>query len=214
VTALAFCIPGDIDLPTGGYRYDREVLKRLPAMGVEAMHMPLGASFPHPAVAHIDHALGVLASIETRSILLIDGLALGAMPPERIAALPHRIVALVHHPLGLEAGTSPERAAFLLANERAVLQAARHVIVTSPATKRILLRDFGLTDRKVTIAEPGVARHARAAGVGDPLQVLAVGAVSARKAYGDLVMALAELRDLSWRLTIAGAQGRPERRRA
>jgi hypothetical protein len=96
---VAFCIPGDIDLPTGGYRYDREVLKRLLAHGVTATHVQLGGGFPHPSEADIDRALAAMAGVDRRTVLLIDGLALGALPPERVAALPHRKVALVHHPL-------------------------------------------------------------------------------------------------------------------
>jgi glycosyltransferase involved in cell wall biosynthesis len=138
-------------------------------------------------------------------VLLIDGLALGAMPPDAIATLPHRVVALVHHPLGLEAGLTPERAAFLVANERAVLAKVRHVIVTSDATRDSLMRDFGVALARITVAEPGTERRARACGTGRPLQVLAVGAVSPRKAYGLLVAALAEVGDVDWRLTIAGS---------
>jgi glycosyltransferase involved in cell wall biosynthesis len=57
----------------------------------------------------------------------------------------------------------------------------------------------------VTVAEPGCALQPRAVGTGDPLQVLAVGAISARKAYPDLVRALAALSGVDWRLTIVGS---------
>jgi glycosyltransferase involved in cell wall biosynthesis len=202
---LAFCIPGDIALPTGGYRYDREVLARLPAQGVAAKHLPLDGSYPDPSASDHARTQAQLATCPGRDILLIDGLALGAMPPGIITELPHRVVALVHHPLGLEAGLSEARAAFLIENERAVLSQVRHVIVTSPATKRILVADFGLIDRKVTVAEPGTTRAMRATGVGKPMQILAVGAVSARKAYDQIVVALAAMPDLDWRLSIAGS---------
>ncbi len=202
---LAFCIPGDLSLPTGGNRYDREVLARLPAQGVDAAQVRLEDGFPHPSAKVLGHTARTLAAIDPRTVLLVDGLALGAMPPAAVAALPHRIAALVHHPLGLENGLPPVRAEALLANEKAVLAHVRHTIVTSPATKRILLADFGLADRQVTVAEPGTARHPRATGTGQPFQVLAVGAVSERKAYGDLIRALADITDIPWRLTIAGS---------
>jgi glycosyltransferase involved in cell wall biosynthesis len=205
LTAAAFCIPGDIGLPTGGYRYDREMLARLPAFGVKAAHLALAGGYPDPSEADLAATRAQLQAIDRRTILLIDGLALGAMPPELVAGLPHRIVALVHHPLGLESGLSEARAAFLLANERQVLGQCRHVIVTSPATKRFLVNDFALGDRTVTVAEPGVGRAARATGTGCPFQILAVGAVSARKAYDQLVRALEPLAELDWRLTIAGS---------
>jgi glycosyltransferase involved in cell wall biosynthesis len=205
LTPLAFCIPGDIGLPTGGYRYDREVLERLANHGVAASHVGLGAGFPHPSRDDAERAVSTLHGVSRRSVLLIDGLALGALPPYALETLAPRIVALVHHPLALEAGLAPDRAGFLMENEKAVLAEVRHTIVTSPATKRILLTEFGLQDRKVTVAEPGATRHGRSTGSGKPLQILAVGAVSPRKAYDSLVTALADLQDLDWRLTIVGS---------
>lgn len=205
MTPLAFCIPGDIELPTGGYRYDREVLARLPPAGIPARHVQLGPGFPHPTDREIAFALSALSAVDRRSVLLIDGLALGALPPEPVAALPHRKVALVHHPLGLEAGTPAARAAFLLENERAVLATVQHVIVTSDSTKRCLVSDFDVGSARITVAEPGVARRSRAAGTGGPLHVLAVGAVSPRKAFDLLVGALGAMTDIDWRLTIAGS---------
>ncbi len=205
MTSLVFCIPGDLALPTGGYRYDREMLARLPAQGIAIRHLPLGGGYPAPGAGDIADTKAHLKACNPRHILLIDGLALGAMPPEMIAALPHRVVALVHHPLGLEAGLTAERAALLLANERAVLAHVRHIIVTSPATKRILINDLGLSDRSITVAEPGTERAPRGAGGGSSLQVLAVGAVSERKAYDHLVKALMPLQGMDWRLTIAGS---------
>jgi glycosyltransferase involved in cell wall biosynthesis len=122
-----------------------------------------------------------------------------------IADLPRRTVALVHHPLGLEAGLDPARAAFLLANEKAVLQHVRHTIVTSDTTRHILIADFGLRHQQVTVAEPGTARAERSLSQATCLQILAVGAVSERKAYDRLVAALAPLVNLDWHLTIAGS---------
>jgi glycosyltransferase involved in cell wall biosynthesis len=201
---LAFCIPGDIDLPTGGYRYDREVLKWLPAHGVAAAHVALGGGFPHPSEADVDRALAAMAKVDRRMTLLIDGLALGALPPERVAALPHRKVALVHHPLGLEAGMEPDRAASLMRNEAQVLRHMAQIITTSDATKRILINDFNVSSHVVSVAEPGTERRVRAARAGHPVHVLAVGAVSPRKAYPQLIEALAAV-GLTWRLTIVGS---------
>ncbi len=203
--AVAFCIPGNIGLPTGGYRYDREILARLPALGVACAHVALDGSFPFPSPVVLADSESVLRSIDQNRLLLIDGLALGAMPAAMIAALPHRVVALVHHPLGLEAGLAPEQAQQLLANEKAVLGCVRHVIVTSATTRDLLISDFAVAERSITVAEPGTDRAARSAGGGDPVHILAVGAVSPRKAYDLLVEALAPLTDLDWRLTIAGS---------
>jgi glycosyltransferase involved in cell wall biosynthesis len=203
-----FLIPGDLSLPTGGYRYDREVFARLASFGVKAAHVVLPAGYPAPSTDDLAETEPLLAKSGRRTPLLIDGLALGAMPPAMLAPHARRLVALVHHPLGLEVGLPRERAAYLLANEKDVLAHAARVIVTSRMTAKTLMNDFALPERRIAVAEPGVDRAARAAGTGKPLHILAVGAVSARKAYPDLVAAMATLVDLDWRLTIAGATDR------
>ncbi|MFM9976079.1 MAG: glycosyltransferase family 4 protein [Beijerinckiaceae bacterium] len=210
VTSVAFCIPGDLALPTGGYRYDREVLARLGGQGLDVRHVRLAGGYPAPSVDDIAATASVLKAIDRKTLLLIDGLALGAMPPDLIGALPHKIIALIHHPLGLEAGLLPERERFLLANEKAVLARVRHVIVTSALTARTLEQDFAVPHHALTVAEPGTARALRTRGTGKPVRILAVGAVSPRKAYDRLVSALAPLAALDWHLTIAGALNRAE----
>jgi glycosyltransferase involved in cell wall biosynthesis len=208
VTPLAFCIPGDITLPTGGYKYDREVLARLGSHGIEAQHVVLPPAFPAPSSADLSLKAALFACVPSTTPLLIDGLALGALPPGMIGALPHPVIALVHHPLGLEAGLAPERAAFLLANEKAVLAHARAVIVPSPAMAAWLVAHFDIPAARISVAEPGVDRAERAPCAGDPPQLLAVGAVSQRKAYDLLVEALASLSGRAWQLTIVGALDR------
>jgi glycosyltransferase involved in cell wall biosynthesis len=202
---VAFCIPGDLTLRTGGYRYDRELLKRLPSHGVLPRHVPLPGAYPHPSEADLAATVAALGAVAEQTILMIDGLALGAMPAAIVAALPHRLVALVHHPLGLEAGLAPKRAEALLAGEKAALAHADRVIVTSRLTQRVLAEDFAVPLDRIAVAEPGTDPAPRAAGAGPPLHLLAVGAVSERKAYPLLVDALAALPEFDWRLTIAGS---------
>ncbi len=201
----AFCIPGDLGLPTGGYRYDRELLARLPAHGVAICHVALPPGFPHPSVDDVAMSRAALLQAPGEGPLLIDGLALGALPPDLVRALSRPVVALVHHPLCLETGLAAERAAFLRQNEAEVLQLCPLILVTSHATKRWLAEEFALKADSITVAEPGVVRPARAPVQGRPPVILAVGAVSDRKAYPLLVEALASLQDLDWRLTIAGS---------
>jgi glycosyltransferase involved in cell wall biosynthesis len=206
--SLSFAVPGDIDLPTGGYGYDRRVIQLLPDYGVQAELIALPGGFPNPSKADLKETRRMLAATPAAAPLLIDGLAFGALPVDLIADLPHQIIALVHHPLCLEAGLDVRRAAELKATEAAALALARHVIVTSFATKRILVADFGVPITKVTVAEPGTDPAMRASGTGTPMQLLAVGAVSPRKGYEILIEALVPLADLDWRLTIAGATDR------
>ena len=210
MSAIAFAIPGDIDLPTGGYAYDRRLLVEWSRSGVAARHLVLPGSFPEPTPGDINETARLLLAQDRDAVLLVDGLAYGALPERLAAAIPGRIVALVHHPLALETGTTPERAAALAASETAALAHADAIIVTSPATKRLLVADFGVDAGSITVAVPGVDAAPRAGGSreGSPLNLLAVGALVPRKGYDGLVAALAGLRDRNWHLTIVGAQDR------
>ncbi len=208
---LSFAIPGDLDLPTGGYAYDRRVIQMLPDYGVEPTVIRLPGSFPAPTPTDLDEAVRLLAAAPGHAALMVDGLALGAIPADRLDAIKAPLIALIHHPLSLEAGLEPSRADALKQSESAALQRARHVIVTSGAIKRILIKDFGVPMPSITVAEPGTDPATRATGTGTPYQILSVGAVSPRKGYNVLIDALAPLTDYDWRATICGATDRDEK---
>jgi glycosyltransferase involved in cell wall biosynthesis len=203
-----FAIPGDLELPTGGYVYARRVLERFPLAGVELRHLALPGSFPAAKAEDIAITVRRLDALSPDTVILFDGLAYGAMPAAAIAGLKQRIVALVHHPLGLEAGLSAARQRRLRALETAALGLARRVLVTSRVTARTLVGDFAVPSGKIAIAEPGTQRAQRARGTGSPPQLLAVGSIVPRKAYAVLVHALAPLASLPWQLTIVGATDR------
>jgi glycosyltransferase involved in cell wall biosynthesis len=208
VTDAVFAIPGDIDLPTGGYAYDRRVLALLSAAGVTAQHLQLPGSFPAPSEADLAETGRRLATVPANAVLLIDGLAYGAMPPDIIRRLKAPIVALVHHPLCLEAGLAPARRDELRELEQSALAMARHIVVTSPTTAQTLIDDFSVPADKIMVAVPGTDAAPRAKGTGKPLQLLSVGSVVPRKAFDVLVHALAPLAELDWRLSIVGAMDR------
>lgn len=208
MTDAVFAIPGDIDLPTGGYAYDRRVLALLSAAGVTAQHLQLPGSFPAPSEADLAETGRRLATVPANAVLLIDGLAYGAMPPDIIRRLKAPIVALVHHPLCLEAGLAPARRDELRELEQSALAMARHIVVTSPTTAQTLIDDFSVPADKIMVAVPGTDAAPRAKGTGKPLQLLSVGSVVPRKAFDVLVHALAPLAELDWRLSIVGAMDR------
>lgn len=203
-----FAIPGDIKSPTGGYAYDRRVMELLPDFGVMVRVLALPASFPNPEPSDLAETAKLLKTRKKTEVLVGDGLAFGAFSQELLDGLEGRVIALVHHPLFLETGLPHARKVELKASEERALKRATHVITTSRATKRILIEHMNIPSAKVTVAEPGTDPAQRATGTGAPLQILAVGAVLPRKGYDVLVEALAPLRDLDWRLTIAGALDR------
>lgn len=203
-----FAIPGDIKSPTGGYAYDRRVMELLPAFGVSVRHLPLAASFPNPSTADIKDTDRLIAKLPREATLILDGLAFGAFPTASLACDGRRLIALVHHPLYLETGLPHARKVELKSSEAAALARADHVIVTSRATARILVDELAADGNKITVAEPGTDPAGRSTGTGAPLHILAVGAVTPRKNYDSLIEALAPLKDIDWRLTIAGALDR------
>jgi glycosyltransferase involved in cell wall biosynthesis len=155
----------------------------------------------------------VLAAARTRLLkvaagqpMVIDGLALGALPEVASELVGrHPLLALVHHPLALEWGLSADQADVLRRSERAALASAQGVVVTSPATARIIVSDYGVPAERITVARPGNDRAPQARGSRNgPPHLLSVGAVVPRKGFDVLVAALATITDLPWRLTIAG----------
>lgn len=206
---VAFAIPGDLDLATGGYAYARRMLQHLPEHGVTAHHIALPDTFPDPTDSDLEVTRHLLAQIAPSTPILFDGLAFGALPPELVTEIASPIVALVHHPLALETGLEPQRRRHLQACERVALQHAAAVIATSPLTARTLVRDYGVNEDRITIAEPGTVPALRASGTGNPFAILAVGALIPRKGYPVLIDALAHLTEshdlpTDWHLTIVG----------
>jgi glycosyltransferase involved in cell wall biosynthesis len=204
-----FAIPGDLATPTGGYAYDRRVLALLGEYGIDARLLTLPGSFPRPGAEDLAITRQALCAVSPDDVLMVDGLAWGAMPVEIAGALGGKIVALCHHPLGLESGLSQAQADALIANETMNLAFAAKVVVTSHSTRATLIAQFGVDPEKIVVAEPGTDPAPRAIGGGsEVLNILAVGSIVQRKGYDLLVEALAPLRDLDWRLRIVGALDR------
>jgi glycosyltransferase involved in cell wall biosynthesis len=201
-------VPGDLDAPTGGYAYARQMLARLPEQGLAIQHIALPASFPHPDEADFAETNRLLRATPERAVLLVDGLAFGAMPCDLVKSLGRTIVVLVHHPLAFETGLSADRQTELFRSEKAALAEAQWVIATSATMARLLASDYDVPGSRIAVAEPGTEPAARASGTGSPVELLAIGAASSRKGYGVLVAALQNLKDIDWHLTIAGALDR------
>ena len=204
---ITFVIPGWLDTPTGGYIYDRRIIEGMRTAGVHVDVTRLAASFPFPDQKALRHAARKLGSIPDGTVVVVDGLAGGAMPVniEREATR-LRLVALVHHPLARETGLSADKALALEISERQTLESVRHVVVTSEATATLLTQDFGVASTRITVVEPGTDPAIRAAGSPDAwLELLCVASVTPRKGHMTLMRALGQLRDLDWHLTCVGS---------
>lgn len=203
---IAFAVPGDLATPTGGYAYDRRVISELRALGWQVDALSVGDGFPQPSAEQRAIALSRLEALPGGVPVVVDCLALGALPEEaETIARRSSLVALVHHPLALETGLSSAGAEKLLESERHALAAARAVIVTSSSTGQLLSEDYDVPPERITVAPPGTDRGVPAKGSSDgTLHLLSVGAVVPRKGFEILIAALAPIAELKWRLTIAG----------
>jgi glycosyltransferase involved in cell wall biosynthesis len=210
VKAVFFAVPGDLATPTGGYSYDRRIVAELPALGWRPEIINLGDGFPAPTAATRASACAQLSALTHGHPLVIDGLALGALPDAAAGlGVRHPLVALVHHPLALESGLGTAESAALRASERAALACARHVVATSAKVARLLVDDYGVAPDGMSVVQPGTDRvAARPRNENSVVQLLAVGSLIPRKGYDVLVAALARLTHLPWRLTVVGDCGR------
>jgi len=206
---LFFVVPGDINTRTGGYGYDREMLAGLRALGWQVRLISLPGAYPSPTDAEREQAAAALAALPDDAMVLVDGLAFGALPTE--VGREHdrlRVVALVHHPLGLETGIHEDDARRLLASEEAALAHAVGVVVTSPRTVSAVQALSVPLDR-IVVVEPGTepAQPAKGSGEGS-LHLLCVASIVPRKGYDTLLDALAALDHLEWTLTCVGSLDR------
>ena len=209
--SLVFMIPGDLEALTGGYGYDRRIISGLRHLGWQVAVEALDGSFPLPTPLACEDARRRFASFADGSLVLVDGLAFGALAKEAERERQRlRLVALVHHPLADETGIDAATADRLEQSERRALAATRLVIVTSTATAAALER-YDVPAERIAVVEPGTDRASLARGSSDGLvRLLCVAALIPRKGHEVLIEALARLRDKPWRLTCVGSVDRDQ----
>jgi len=209
---FAFAYPGDLQTVSGGYIYDRHVIKELKAQGCEIELLSLGPGFPFPDQETLSKAGYVLSRIKPSKPIVIDGLALGVMP-EAIAqaSVNHPIIALIHHPLAYESGLTADQQAKFKSSERLALSYADHVIANSPLTAQTLVESFGVDDKKITIVIPGTNQVSpllhevrKPFSSKNEFKWLSVGSIIPRKGFDILIKALVPLKEMTWSLSIVG----------
>jgi len=204
---LAFAYPGDLELKTGGYGYDRQIIAGLKQLGWVIDPIPLGEGFPSPSPTTLEEAERRLSALSDGMLVIIDGLAFGVM--DKWATREEKrlkIVALVHHPLALETGVSESDQMRLRHTETNALAATQHVFVTSPMTARELTDNFAVPKAKISIAVPGTAKPPNSDKAQNEIpHILSVGSLTRRKGHDVLIASLAKIVDLSWTATIVGS---------
>jgi glycosyltransferase involved in cell wall biosynthesis len=202
---LAFAVPGDIRTLTGGYLYDFNLMTALSAADLDVQHMAWGDSFPQPTRSDAAQALSQLRALGPDQAALVDGLAYGALDTESLRRVTATLFALVHHPLALEPGLDPALADSMAAREKANLDLARHIFVTSPHTADILREHYGVAPDRITVVKPGFGPpNPTETEKADPPLILSVGLLARRKGHDILLRALAQITDLEWQADIVG----------
>ena len=204
-----FLLPGSPETPTGGFVYDRHMLRALRADGRLAGGIVLPGGYPHPSEATRAAGERAVEGLRDGASAIIDGLAFSPLL-EAFAATTARlsIYPLVHHPLCDETGLSATIRGRLYERERQALGLARGVVVTSQRTA-LRLADFGVPAGRIRVVRPGVdgpphrIQSAATSGA-HHVVLLCVASLAQRKGQDVLLRALARLRCFRWRLLLVG----------
>lgn len=203
---LAFVVPGALERPTGGSRYDRRMVEGLRAQGADIEVHCLQGDFPEPDAKAADALRHCLAQLTAQHWVIVDGLVFGANP-SLFASQARRLnyIALVHHPLADETGLSSAKRAAFQRSEAAALALAQGVIVTSDFTRRRLAQ-LALYQHPVHVVTPGVEHVAlRAPRTPSSVHFLCLGSLIPRKGQDQLIASLDLLKEHAWRASLVGS---------
>lgn len=205
---VTFAVPGSLETLTGGFLYDKAIVDGLRTRGWSVKVLDVGTGFPCPDETVRLQAGKAVCGEQSTAPLVVDGLALGALPEAayRVAAS-RPLIGLVHHPLFLEAGHSAEVRDRLFESEKSALAHTCHVVTTSRETRDRVAADFDIPGNRITNVDPGIRRPQTPPPYRETVHVniLAVGSLVPRKGHDRLIEALATLRDHPWSLRIIGS---------
>ncbi|GAA2700172.1 glycosyltransferase family 4 protein [Actinoplanes palleronii] len=208
ISPLYAVLPAGVDdpaAPSGGNRYDREVLNHLTDKNPDLVReTTVPGRWPRPAASDRDHLARVLGEFPDGALVLLDGLICCGVPE---VLEPHaarlRLVILVHLPLSDETSLSAEEAAELRTLEGRALHLATGVIATSDRAGAHVAAMHDLP--VVHVAAPGVDRATPGTPSPTGHRLLCVASLGPRKGQDLLLTALEQLTDRSWECTFAGA---------
>lgn len=210
-----FLLPGSPEIPTGGFVYDRHMLRALRTAGRLAGTIVLPGGYPRLSDASRAAGAQAVERLPDGASAIIDGLAFSPLL-EAFAAATSRLAlySLVHHPLVDETELPATIRGRLYERERQALALARGVVVTSEHTA-LRLADFGVPAARIRVVRPGVEvaprrRDTRSPKGAHSVVLLCVASLTRRKGQDVLLYALARLRSFRWWLLLVG----PEREAA
>lgn len=199
----AFVVPRDLPGPSGGLNYNRHVLRAWNEGGLSVAEERIGGSWPNPDAAH---RIDLGERLRRYRSVLVDGIIASAAPQEIAMARASGtdVTVLMHLPLPAETGLHAQQRRIAEALERRALKEATLVVCTSAWAQRDVTARYGSVP--TAVAAPGSSAAPLAHG-SSPLQLLFLGALTARKNPLLLLGALAPLQGANWNLTITGPPG-------
>ena len=175
-------------------------------LGLDVTTLPLSKQFPFPDAGALQETRETLSALQDDSVVIIDGLALGAFDELTAAQAQRlRIIALCHHPLALESGLHPTQQQRFRESEQRALQGARAVLVTSEHTRQTLIAAFAVSRSALLSRDPAPPVFPSSTAMVYPPRLLALGSLIRRKAHDVLIDALAPLAHLPWQARFAGS---------
>ena len=212
---ILFAIYGSLDQVSGGYGYDRRIIRSLREAGhgvdvIGLRQRPLLSSLAAGWADPPTRRLKALLRSGGYDVFLADELihpTLAHVPLVLFACVP--LLLLVHH-LGISESPRPIARIFLRWSERRLLSTAKVVVTTSETTAREVVTLVGRSLRDLRWCRPGFARPARESarkpgGDASPVTLLMTGNLIPRKQQLGLIHALWDMRDSEWNLRLVGS---------
>ena len=97
-----FIYPGDINTKTGGYIYEKNILKRAKKIKFNLNTIKLADSFPFPKENDLKNLKKALEKLPDNAVLIFDGLVFECIDSIKNYLDRFVVIALIHHPLYLE----------------------------------------------------------------------------------------------------------------
>ncbi|MCI0752723.1 glycosyltransferase family 4 protein [Teichococcus vastitatis] len=207
---LALLVPGPFSTVSGGYGYDRRLVRGFRDAGHNVEVIELQGRHPLPDSVAQASARAALDAVPGDTTLIIDGLGLPAFAPFADELETRNAVGLIHHPTAIEPGFAEDERDDLRQRETSLFPRMARLVATSRLTADRLAGEFGADAARIGVVEPGTDPAPRSQGSGGPgCAILSVAVLVPRKGHDVLLRALGKLTDLNWNLTIAGGPRDP-----
>lgn len=202
---LHFLIPGDIDIFTSCYIYDRRIIEGLKSKGHIVKLHRLPDDFPFPSKGSLQLCNQIIKTIPKSEPIVIDGLAFGAIPSIlKVVYGMNPIIGLIHLPLSVDPNYSAYQRTIITGPEKEAFGYASKFIVTSEYTAEIFA-NLGIEEKNVNLVIPGLDNFSKKKDYPEtPKKLLSIANLCRNKDHNILVSALSALSNKDWILHCYG----------